>query len=279
MKKLLAKLIILAVVGLALLVVAGVLLFKPAARTAIEGGSNAALGVPTTLEDFAAGLGLTSSSVGIEGFRADNPDGFGDEKFLKVDKLEVEVGTFSLLSDTIEVPKVTLDGLELRLIQDGKRSNFAEVLEHVRQLSSSDEGAAPAADGDSGSSKQIAFGVVDVGTIKTHFDLRGIPGIEDTWDFELPAFRVDFADGDGAAPRTVAQFSAALMDELLQRAVSEAKGHLPPEAAKLLELGRGDVDAKLQELEDKAESVLDDAKDKAKDKLEKGLGGLLNKDE
>lgn len=282
MKKLIPKLLIVALIGLVLLVILGGVLFKPAVRKAIEDGSQVALGVPTSLADFSAGLGFGKSDVGIEQFSASNPEGFGDDALLSVGELSVEVATMSLISSTIEVPNISLQGLELRLIQDGKRSNFGEVLRHVKKLGSGGDAAAepePDAGAESTSSggKELAFGVIDIGAIQTHFDLRGIPGIEDRWDFELPGFQLDFSDPDQDSPRTVAELSSRLMDELLGRALERASRLVPEDARKLLDLGDGGLDKAVDDAKNKGQEALDDAKAKAKKKLGTGLGGLLDK--
>ena len=47
------------------------------------------------------------------------------------------------LSDTVKVPEIVLDGLHLRLVQNGKESNFLAVYENLRKLGEGGD-AAPA---------------------------------------------------------------------------------------------------------------------------------------
>ena len=191
--KLLIKLALILLIGLLLLGTAGYFLLPPAAKSAIETGTHKALGTNTQLEDISAGFGIGSTSMGIGGFTADQPSGFEGPPLLKIGEIDVDVDTFSVISSTVKVPKVSLDGLELRLVQNGKESNFLRVYESLSKLTGSgNKEPAPEAE-DAGGGKDIDIGIVSVSGVSASFDLTGIPGIDKSFSYTLPAFEIDLS--------------------------------------------------------------------------------------
>ncbi|MEZ6004223.1 MAG: hypothetical protein R3F33_08540 [Planctomycetota bacterium] len=284
--KLLGKLAILLLLGFGAIGVAGYKLLPPAARKAVEVGSHKALGTETELQGIHAGFGLGSTSLGLTGFAAEQPAGFEGPPFLKIGDIDVAVSTFSVLSDTVKVPKVTLDGLELHLIQNGTQSNFWSIYESVRKLT---DGSAPAPEpeADSGSSKAVDIGVVSVSGVKAVFDLTGIPGIDQRYEYTLPAFDVDLSrQANEARIHSVEEATAKLVETLIEQTVARAKAGLSPELAALV---GGDVaglkdrvNSEIEKLRAKGENQVEEWKDQAKESLKEkageALGGVLEGD-
>lgn len=281
--KLVKRLLLVAVVAAVLLLVAGWLLVTPASRAAVEKGGRFALGVDTTLGDVVLSPSLGRSALGFTGLEVANPDGIAGDPFLSIGEFQVGVRTLSLMSSTVRVPDIVLEDLHLRLIQDGKRSNFKEILDHVRGLGGGGGGgAAPAADAPEGSAgPTLALGRLKVAGVSTSLELRGMPGLDEplSHTFELPAFELDLAEalgateGGGDPQGSVGDVTAAVVDEILALALAEAKKHVDPEVMALIE---GDLgDALEQRAKEEADGLLDDAKEELDEKLEGELGGKL----
>ncbi len=280
--KLLLKIAIIVLVGFGALAAAGYFLLPPAARGAIEDGTGTALGTDTHLKGIDAGFGL-QTSLGIAGFTADQPQGFEGPPLLEIGSIQVGVDLLSTLSDTVKVREVSLDGLHLRLVQNGKESNFLQVYENLRKLSSGGTTSAPEGEESSDSGKAIDIGLVKVSGVGATFDLTGIPGIEQSYSFELPAFEIDMSKrANEKRIESVEQATALVVERIIEATVAQAKGQVSPELGLLI---GGDVaglkdrvNAELDKLKGRAQTELDALKDKAGDQLKNKLGETLNKE-
>ena len=233
--KMLLKLGLILLIGFLLLGAAGYFLLPPAAKNAIESGTHSALGTQTELDTIKAGFGLGSTSMGIAGFTAQQPTGFEGPAFLEIGEIDVAVKTFSVLSDTVRVPEVTLDGLRLRLVQNGTESNFLQVYSHLQTLMEGSGETPEAQEADGGSGKAIEIGVVKVSGVAADFDLTGIPGIAKSYSFELPAFEIDLSQAANEQRlESVEQATAHMLSKVIEQAVGYAKGQAGPEFADLI---------------------------------------------
>ncbi len=114
-------------------------------KGAVERGATAALGVETTIGSVS--LGLLAGELRLSDLEVANPEGFEGPHIMKLRSGHISVSIPSLLSDTIEVGNITLDGLEVALEQKGRRSNYAVLLGN---LESSESEAASSASDDTG---------------------------------------------------------------------------------------------------------------------------------
>ncbi|MCP5022793.1 MAG: hypothetical protein GY930_13595 [bacterium] len=274
--KLILKLALVLLLGLLLLGGAGYSFLPPAARKTIENGTGSALGTPTHLEGIDAGFGL-NTTLGIAGFTADQPQGFDGPPLLEIGKIQVGVNLFSTLSDTVRVREVTLDGLHLRLIQNGKENNFLKVYESLRKLTKGDSSSPSEPEGDASSAKNIEIGLVKVSGVGATFDLTGIPGIEQSYSFELPPFEIDLSkSANENRMQNVEQATARIVERLIEQTIANAQAQVSPELALLI---GGDVAGlkerareELDKLKSKAGAEVDKLKEKAKSDLQKKLG-------
>lgn len=115
-----------------LLVVAATAVFAFSSRLVkkgVEFGSEEATGLPTSVGSV--DLGLLAGHLGVRGLDLANPEGF-DGDFLRLHKFDVDVSLASLREPVIEVPELTLDGLEIQLLQNGGKSNYRPVLKGLK---------------------------------------------------------------------------------------------------------------------------------------------------
>ena len=278
--RLFKRLTALLVVILAVSLLGAFLLVAPASRAVVESAGPHALGVETSLEDVDLSPGPGQSSLGLQGFKIGNPEGLNGDPFLTVDSLEVELDTASLLSQEISIPGITLDGLHLNLIQDGLRSNYGEILGHIRSLQTGQvSGSSEDPEGAPSPGPTIHVGKVSVGGVAATLNLSGIPGISPIKQtFSLPSFEFDVAAALGPDSGTdeptgteVGALTAALVEELTKLGLDQAKKHLDPEIAALLD---GNLEGAIRaRLEVEAEGILDRAKDELRGELKGLLGG------
>src|SRR5262245_20358478 len=132
----LGKRLVLVVGGLlVVLVVALVVAFvfiDRLARTGIQAGATYALGVPTTLDQ--ADVGVFAGTFEMRGLQISNPQGFASDKFMTLGKGGVAVSLGSLSSDTVELPKLELDTLNLALEKNNQGSNYQVLLNNLKRF-------------------------------------------------------------------------------------------------------------------------------------------------
>ena len=296
MKKFLFKISVVLFIGLGLLILAGSMLLAPASRAAVTRGARAGLGVEASLGDIDAGLGASTSSLSIRDLVIDNPDGIrASGPFLAIGELSTGVETLSVLSSTVEVPTITLDGLHLRLALDGKRSNVGEILAHVRSLKSDtregedpgDAGASEGAGSEPGTeegprgeaeAKTLMVGRLKVQEVKLTAEVNGLGSLNSSRTLELPPLDFDITSaiqdylaaqegprqGDGV---TGAELTGILVDELVARGLEAAQDDLPPEVVHLLSGG-------LTGLDERAREILDQHLEEAVSRIEDEANAL-----
>ncbi|MCA9003556.1 MAG: hypothetical protein KDB61_16650, partial [Planctomycetes bacterium] len=206
---------------------------------------------------------------GLSGFTAEQPSGFEGPPLLEIGSIQVGVDLLSTLTDTVKVKDISLDGLHLRLVQNGKESNFMQVYENLRKLSSGGDAAGDSPSETQGAGKNLELGMVHVSGVGATFDLTGIPGIGKSFSYELPAFELDLSpQANENRIQTVEQATARVVERLIEATVAHAKSEVSPELALLIggdvsglqervrsevEKLKGQAEAKVQALKDQAE--------------------------
>ena len=99
-------------------------------RSQIASRASAALGVKTTLGDVA--LNVFGGSLTLRQLAVANPSGYAGTHLLTLQTGQVTVQLRSLLTPTVRINTIRLDGLALSLDQIGLNSNLSTVLEHLK---------------------------------------------------------------------------------------------------------------------------------------------------
>jgi hypothetical protein len=120
---------------LVILIVGGAFFYiDQIAKKGIEEGATFALGTDTTLNS--ANIKVVTGNFKMADMNVQNPKGFSGDQFLKLGSGEVAVSLRSLIEDTVRVPLISLDGLDLLLEGKVGKTNADVVLENVGKLSS-----------------------------------------------------------------------------------------------------------------------------------------------
>ncbi len=138
-------------------------------RRGVEFGGNYATNQTTTLDS--ANLGLASGTLELSGLDIANPAGYTPNSHLLIMKdCKVSVDTGSLLTNTVTIPDITIDGLEITLEQNGLNNNLADILAILKTKTASAGGStAPTAPG-----KQLSIKVIHLTNTIVH--LKPIAG-------------------------------------------------------------------------------------------------------
>ncbi len=262
---------ILRIVILLVLALVGVAFFADGlAKTGVEKGATAALGLETTLDDIS--LGFFTGKVSLEGLGVANPKVFGDGRFLELGEGTVEVSPWSLLGDKIEVPEIRLSKVRLNLIQGLQGSNYASILDHLQKFQGG--GSDASSDGKRFLIKKLT--IEDV--LLTVAPVKAL----NLSEVKLPIEKIVLTDigSDGDEGVLLSELTGIVIEAVLKRA--SASGGLPPMVQNALsgKLGglKGLANAKLQDLlGGKAGGGVPDKSTGVGDALKKGIGELLGK--
>ena len=131
------KYIVLFAVLAVLIVVVGVVVWiDHIAKVGVERGATYALGVETTLDSM--DVGIFGGSVEMTNLDVANPEGFNAPKFLQLGTGRVAVSLGSLMEDTVVVPELTLDNVNMSIERKGKKTNVDAIIANLQKLQSGD---------------------------------------------------------------------------------------------------------------------------------------------
>ena len=126
------------------------------AEAGIEAAGAQALGVKTAVE--ACDVGFLSGTFAMRGLRVANPEGFGDAAFLALADASVAVSGWTLMSDTIELPSLTLNGIRVNLVHGVGGSNYGALMKNLEKFQGS---GSPAASEAAASEAPTSVGTAD----------------------------------------------------------------------------------------------------------------------
>ncbi len=92
-----------------------------ALKIGIETAGTSALRVGVRVDDV--DLSILAGKIGFRNLVIDNPSGYKHEHLLVLNDIRISVNTRSLLSDTVHISEICLDGMELVIEQKGLTTN------------------------------------------------------------------------------------------------------------------------------------------------------------
>ncbi len=212
------------------------------ARSAIERGSTYALGVDTTLSS--ADVQLTSGRFTMGGLMITNPGGFNTDHFLKLNDAGVEVTLGSLRSETVNLPVLRFEGLDVNIERRNGSTNVQSILNNLKRFESTDETTKE----DKGGGKKFIIEEVDIQNVSIHVDAALPLGGEST-RVDLPIDRIQLknvgSDSDGGV--LLSELSSIIVKAIMAAAIEQGGDLIP---AELL----SDLQGQLAQLEDLSNS-------------------------
>jgi len=254
MKKLIRRLI-LAVVVLLVLAGAAVWLFPDMiAKAGIERGAGYALGVKTGVDHV--NLSLLKGRLTIEGLSIANPEGFSSRHAMRTGSFHLEIQPLSVLSDTVDIGRFELDGLDMNVEQTLAGSNFKKILDNVKRLGGNEAKPQPKSEG-----KKVQVNRIVIKNVVAHFYLAGEAAGGEGVTVKVPQIELtDVSTADHKA--TVAQLAERLVPAILQAVLTKGQGVIPAGLAgdlrgQLSGLLGGKAGELLKQIQDKPGSVFE----------------------
>ncbi len=216
--KILKSVLIVVVVVLLIIIGAFFLLGDYLIKVGIEKGGSAALGVPVKVGSVH--LSILRGLVTIDGLQVANPPGYKNEYLLELNKGKVQVGLGSLLSDTIHVKEINLDGTKLAIEQKGLSSNVKELL-NAMPKSKPEEQKKPAEAKAPG--KKLVVDKLEI--TNTEAKLAVIVGGGAGANLKLAPIKMENLGAD--KPLSIAELTSKIFVALIQGVAQQGAGLLP----------------------------------------------------
>ncbi len=282
MKKLI-KLVAVLLVLLVLATIAVALYIDTIAKTAIERGATYALGVKTTLGS--ADVGLLSGTFSMGDLTVANPAGFETPHFTHLQEGGVELTFGSLREETVELPTLTLSGLDIHLDKSEGKANYDVILENLSRFESGDD-VEKETDG-----KKFVINEILIQRIVVHVQLLPIGGDLTKLDVPIDEIRLRNVGSDTDGSVLMSELTSVIIKAVLAAIVQKGGDLIPADV--LGDLGQGlagleslaemgvDVATGLGDRIKDAGGGLDEVTEGVGDAIKSigdGLGGLLGGD-
>jgi hypothetical protein len=204
----------------------------------IEAGCTEALGVETSVG--LVRVGLVTGHFSARRVRIDNPAGFETDHFFTFDRVHFEVRPDSLREDTIVVPLLEIDGIDVSLETVDKKTNYDVILDNLHRFSNTGS-ADPRAEvseakADEGG-KSLVIREAVIRNITARIDLGKVSGAADRIEVEIPELRLRPNRETGSAEASVAQVTQVIVTAVLIGIAKKA----PAALAKNLLSGAGSL--------------------------------------
>jgi hypothetical protein len=240
-----------------------------AVKFGIEKAGTKTLQVGVKVEDV--DLSIMGGRLALYNLVVKNPEGYEHRELLELKSGSVKVDVRSLMSDTVKINQITLDGAEVVLEQKGLRNNIQDVVKAIPK-GPEDEAAAE------GKKLHIDELVISNTTVKVK--LLPVPGRMDTIPLKLATIRMTNLGSDNKL--NTAGLIGKILSAIARGIAEQGAGILPDDMIKGLSGGLGETLQAgmeiIKERTDVMKKVLEGAGDPGKKILEgagdvgKGIG-------
>lgn len=251
--------------GLLVLAAAGIAIaLDPLVKRVATEESSAALGVPVELNDADASL---FGRLALDGFVAANPEGFGEPRSIRFDRVSARARVGSVFDDVLDIDEVVVRRPELTIEFQGPRSNVKALMDHLAERRPAEKKDAE------GRAFRIRTLRLEGATLRIKADVLGA----NVRELTLPTITLrDVGTSSDAA--TMSEILASVLQTLAGEAVKRGKDLIP---AELLRSLTGDLEDAARRfggrLEERIRELPKQVEDKVEDELEKGLDKLREK--
>jgi hypothetical protein len=240
MKKPLKVLSIILLVIVVLVVIAAVavcLFADKALKAGIETAAAKALNVGVSVDGV--DLSIMGGKLALQNLMVDNPPGYQHPRLLELKEAQVEVYIRSLLSDTVKIKDIKLDGAQVVLEQRGVSSNnIQDIMKSMPSAPKTQEPNQPP------SGKKLHIANLEITNTTVKVKLLPVPGKADTVTLKLAPIKMTNLGSDEKLD--MAALSGKILAAIAQGIAEQGAGILPDDMvgamkstlAKTAELGK-----------------------------------------
>jgi hypothetical protein len=276
--KILRKLFITIPLLIVILLIAAVVLVglfaDRAVKLGIEKGGSAAL--PVGVKVGSVDVSILGGKLALHDLAVENPQGYKYENLLELKDGSVGVNIKSLLSDTIKIKQIKLDGAVVVLEQkDLIHNNIKDIL---KALPKDGEDKAPTEGETAVEGKKLHIDELIISNTTVKLKLLPIPGKIDTVPLKLGTITMTDLGGDNKLD--TARLVRKILSALFEGIAEQGKGILPDDLMKGITGELNGLIGESKVILKEGAKILEGAGDAGK-KIGEGLKGLLpgNKEE
>ncbi|MDP6380497.1 MAG: hypothetical protein QF662_04045, partial [Phycisphaerae bacterium] len=233
------------------------------------------LGVDTRVDSLS--ISLLGGEIMIADLAVDNPEGFKAPHLMKLGRMELGVRAASLFSDTIEVRRFEIDGLEMNIEQTIGSNNLAPILANLRRLEGNDDEEEGEEEGDKeeegnkGGGKKMMVNRIVIRNVVANVELLPGMGQVGTKTIKIPEIVLENLTSENASGILIGELSGRLVMAVITSIVDKHKELF---SDKLLDNITGDIEAAAKGLESVIGSIGKESGE-TKEAPEKDVGKFL----
>lgn len=212
----LAGLLLLPLVGL------GVVIWKldSRAKHAVESGFTETLGQETTTRFVH--VSLLNANIGVSTLRVTNLDGYKAPHLLSVGDVNTSVEYASLWTDTLRVPEIEINDMELYIEQKGLTNNVSQLMQRLKKRS-----AAAPPDPSGKPAKKLQVDRVVLRRTVAHVQLLPLVGKASAVKVEIPEMILDEVTPEGTRAVVVGELMRRILPAVVAAVAKNGRGVLP----------------------------------------------------
>ena len=185
-------------------------------KIGIETAATKALNVSVDIDD--TDLSILRGKIKISGLVIKNPSGYTYDNFLRLGYGQLKISVGSLLSNTIHIKELKLDGIDLTIEQKALTNNLHEI---ISAISSTDKPKPKS----STKGKKLHIDNLEITNITVTAKLLPIPGKVDTITFSLAPIRMSDLGTDNKL--TTGALASKIVFAISQGVAEQGVGVLP----------------------------------------------------
>jgi hypothetical protein len=259
--KILRKVLMVIGIIIVVLVVATYFFGSQALSKGISAGATSALKVNVSLGGVH--LGLLQGQVGISKLAVDNPAGYSEKTLLTLGDAGVKTQMGSLLSKTVEIDSIRLDGINLVIEQKGLSTNLQDLLNNISSSSPPADKTAPKPEEKKSTGKNLHIKILEITNVAVNVKVLSGPAIP----LKLDTIKMEDIGKDENVD--VAGLTVKILTALATSVAKQGSGIIPSDITSGLTSG-------LKGIENIGGSLLEQGKDAGKG-IDKAIKGLFDK--
>lgn len=198
------------------------------AKSAVEEGASYALQVDTRLDKM--NVRLLNGQITMNGLHISNPEGFTTSHLMRSGRFDLTVRPGSLLSDTVEVSRFEIDGLDLNIEQKLTSSNIGKILDNLKRFNRGKKDIKKEGEG-----KKIKADMIVIKNVVAHFHLpmNLLPSGPVT--VKVPEIKLENVSSDNAEGVIISELVARIIPAILVAVIEQSSGVVPADFLKGLD--------------------------------------------
>ncbi len=261
-KKIIITIVIVVAVIIVVAVVGFILFGTTLIKAGVEKAASSTLEVPVTIGNV--DLSILGGKVGIQGLVVNNPEGYQHKTLLELGEAQVQVDIGSLMSDTVKIKLIKLDGTKVTIEQKGLTNNLKEILD---RLPKSDAPAEPKK-----GAKKLQIERLEITNTNVKVKLLPVPGKIDTVSINIDPIIMENLGTDNKLD--IGKLTAKILTAIAAGVAKQGAGLLPDDMLNGIGSALGKTAEMGKEAVQQGQKLLEETTGAGKDVVE-GLKGLL----